>query len=300
MVYIYTENLFVLNKIKNFIKILLGRQNRGPKAVEDSLLRGFQELGSPYKINSHELPIDTACVISGSQTLRWAVEQKNKSLIKKIIAGPNLVVSPDDAGGILKHPLVDVIVAPSAWVREYYCQIDPSLKERVKIWPAGVSLPQPLPQEKSLDFLIYNKIANLPLLKEVVGVLGKKNFSFKILTYGKFKQNDYFKILAKAKYEIYLSKSESQGLAMFEAWARNVATLVWETGEYKNHGTKIMGQISAPFLSPEAGMSFGGRDDFEKKLEVFIRTDFSPRAFVEENFTNKICSQKYLDILYGQ
>ena len=87
---------------------------------------------------------------------------------------------------------------------------------------------------------------------------------------------------------IYLSVSESQGLAMFEAWARNVSTLVWEKGEYEGDGKSISGKISAPYLTDQVGLAFSSVEDFSRQLEVFLKFGFNPRKYVEENFSNKI------------
>src|ERR1700722_2640793 len=106
MLYLYTENLFALNKIKDFIKKLLHRQNRGPQAVFVSLAEGLRELGKDFFVNQKiAAPIEIACVLSGAKTLKWAVSQKQKGNIKKIIAGPNIVVFPEDEDGVLLSPL---------------------------------------------------------------------------------------------------------------------------------------------------------------------------------------------------
>jgi hypothetical protein len=299
MVYIYTENLFALDRAKDAVKKLLGRQIRGPRVVFVSLVRGLKDMGKDFCVNSKiSAPIETACVLSGAKTLKWAISQKQKGNIKKIIAGPNIVVFPDDEGGVLRDPLVDIVIAPGLWVKELYSRLAPELAGKIRIWPAGVLVPKASTQKKDLDFLVYDKTSRGPLFNEIIKLLQERKFNFKVLAYGKFRQEDYFGLLERSKFEIYLSRSESQGLAMFEAWIRDVPTLVWEAGEYENKGVKITGQIGAPFLSPQTGSSFTTTEDFKNKLDTFINTRFSPRQYSEENFTDKICAQKYLDIIY--
>lgn len=301
MLYLYTENLFAANKAKYVVKKLLGRQNRGPMTVFGSLEAGLRERGESFCVNQKIVsPIEAACVVSGAKTLKWAVSRKRNAKIKKIIAGPNIVVFPSDEGGILRDPLVDVIIVPSQWVKELYCLLAPELSGKIRIWPAGVALPQLALREKDLDFLIYDKTRQSPLCRQIVDALRDRNYRFKILSYGNFRQKDYFGLLERCKYEIYLSVSESQGLAMFEAWARNVPTFVWEAGRYEKQGVKLTGQISSPYLSPRAGLSFKDSEDFKNKLGGLLKMEFLPRRYVEENFTDKICAQKYLDIVYGQ
>ena len=298
MLNIYTENFFVLNRIKNFIKILLGMQNRGPKAVEDSLLRGLEELSYSYEINFRRLPINLACVISGSQTLRWAIEQKKKGLIKKIIAGPNMVVFPEDSGGVLTDPAVDVVVVPSLWVKNLYCRLAPKLADKIRIWPAGIAVPKMIAKEKKFDFLVYDKTKASTLRSEITNYLKKQGYKFKILTYGQFQQAEYFELLEESKYEIYLSQSESQGLGVFEAWARNVPALVWERGYFEYKGFRLDARAASPYLAPQTGNSFRDFADFPKQLEVFLLASHEPRRYMLENFTDTICAQKYLDIVH--
>ena len=299
MLYLYNENLFVFNRAKNFIKRLLGKQNRGPKAVALSLEHGLRELERDFCTNKKKSkPIDIACVLSGAKTLKWAISQKKQGKIKKIIAGPNIVVFPDNENGVLKHPLIDTIIVPSVWVKELYCKLAPEIENKIRIWPSGVIVPKILDTKKDFDFLVYDKTKKSQLYEYVVKYLKESKFNLTVLDYGKFQQKDYFDLLSRCSFEIYLSESESQGLAMFEAWVRNVPTLVWETGEYKKRGTKINGKISSPFLNSKLGLSFSGVDDFKNKLEIFLKKEFYPRNYVEENYTNKICTQKYLDIIY--
>lgn len=294
---IFTENLFFGPRIKNFIKFILGKHSRGPEAVEQSLFKGLVELKVPFLVNQKLKTGGSVCVLSGVKTLLWAIEQKRQGIIKKIIAGPNLVVSPKDSGAILTDPLIDIIIVPSIWVKEFYTKIAPETGEKIKVWPAGVEKIAIFEEKKEFDFLIYNKIQDQEFLNNIVGALKERNLSYKLLNYGEFKRQDYFAYLSKSKAEVYLSKSESQGLAMFEAWARNVPTLVWESGEYNFADGKILGKISAPYLTPECGMAFDSANNFKAKLNQFLNAKFYPKEYLDQNFTNQLCAKKYLEII---
>lgn len=298
MLYIYTEKLFFFGRIKYFFNKLFRRENRGPQAVLDSLTVGLEELGKDFTINKKfTKTINTACVISGVKTLEWAIKQKLEGRVKKIIAGPNLVVSPKDFDGILTDPLIDKIIVPSPWVKEYYIKVAPVLAGKIEIWPAGVSNVPEKGYVKNLDFVVYNKIGGSQLFLDICKILNSRGLAYKVLTYGKFKQRDYFEFLNQARFEIYLSRSESQGLAMFEAWARNVPAFVWENAVFGKDGQSVKGKISSPFLSNKLGMAFRDYEDFKAKLPLFLNTSFAPRKYIKENFTNKICAEKYLQIV---
>jgi hypothetical protein len=297
MLYLYNENLFLGPRLKQALKKILGNDARGPRAVFSSLISGLLDLGEAFVVNKQNETIETACVISGVRTLKWAIKKKQQGKIKKIVAGPNLVISPNDENGILKNGLIDVIVVPSLWVKEHYVKIYPSLESKIKIWPAGVSLPILSNEKKVFDFLVFNKLKSPELLNGVCKGLEQLGFFYKVLEYGKFKQKNYFSWLEQAKYEIYLSNSESQGLAMFEAWARGVPTLVWESGKITFDGVTVTGKISAPFLNTQSGMSFSSKEEFLEKLKNFTSLNFDSRKYIEENFTNKIVGEKYLEIV---
>ena len=159
--YIYTEQgggLFY--RLKSLTKKLLKKDSRGPEAVKNSLTSGLTELGVEFLINKKiENICEVACVLSGRKTLLWALEQKKIGKIKKLVAGPNIVISPNDFGGLIKNPLIDVIVVPSQWVKDYFVKLAPGITNRLVVWPAGVTVPILEASNKTIDFLIYNKIS---------------------------------------------------------------------------------------------------------------------------------------------
>lgn len=297
MIYLYSENFNFKEKIKSLVKVLIGRSIRGPQAVLRSLELGLKENGVVYKLNSPlGNGIDVACVLSNASTLRWAIAQKKLGKIKKIIAGPNIAISPNDDGGIWRDKNLDVIIVPSLWVKEHYINEAPELAGKIQIWAAGVEKVELKNYKKTIDFLLYNKLYN----NELVGSIKKhlNNLGFKVveLVYGKFTQAEYFKLLEQAKFEIYISESESQGLGMFEAWARNVPIFVWERGFWKAKNYSWKGNTASPYVAEQLGDRFKDFEEFKLKLPTFMKSDFAPKYFVDNNFTNKISAEKYLSI----
>ncbi len=298
MLYIYTENLFLFPRFKNYIKAILGKGIRGPQGVESSLIQGLEENGQEFCVNEKfKTVIETACVISGVETLKWAINQKQQGLIKKIVAGPNLVVTPNDSEGILKSKLIDKVIVPSQWVKDFYISVAPELKDKIYIWAAGVDVPEITSQAKNIDFLILNKIKDSILSNQISDLLNQKRHHIQILNYGEFTQQDYFKFLEKSKYLIYLSESESQGLAMFEAWARNVPVLILEKGERVSPLGTWKGLVASPFVNSENGERFSDIENFSTALDKFLANQYEPRQLILNNFTNKISAQNYLTII---
>lgn len=297
MTHIYTEDLFWPARVKNFIKKILDRQSRGPQAVLNSLLRGLTGLGECFEINKKiTSPIETACVISGVAVLKWAIKQKKAGRINKIIAGPNIVVHPDESEGVLKNILVDKIIVPSQWVKDFYISNAQELLGKVYVWSAGVSLPLLQETEKQYDFLLFFKEANSANLA-ICEYLNSQGYKTVIFVYGKFKQTDYFKTLLASKYMVYCSNSESQGLSMFEAWAYGVPTLVWDRGFMESGRYRWQGNTGAPYLSESTGMRFKDFEDFKTVLATFLNVSFSPRQWVEQNATHNIAAKKYLELV---
>jgi len=283
---------------KKYIKNHLFRYG-GPQAVLESLIRGFDILNIDYQLNPKTKDIlDTVCVISGVDTLRWTIKAKKQGKIKKIIAGPNIIITPEDADGILLNEAIDLVIVPSQWIKDFYSSFKPGFDGKIRTWLAGVRI-YPESKEKREGCLIYKKSVRKELFDFIIQYLESQNINYKVIKYGKYKKKRYFESLNKTKFAIFLSESESQGLALQEAWARNIPTLVWNRGYWQYKQYKWQGSSSAPYLSKECGMFFRGKDDFMDKLNIFIRNlpNFRPRKYSLANFTDKISAQNYLKII---
>ena len=271
--------------------------------VFQSLIKGLGELGVEYKVNpAFKGVIETACVLSGVTVLKAAIKNKSKGIVKKIIAGPNLVITPDDAGRILKSSEIDKIIVPSRWVKDFYISLAPELASKIFIWAAGVEFPEGRTsevggRESEIDFLMFNKVKDQNLNNQINTLLEGNGYRVADVKYGQYNQQKYFNLLERSKNLVYLSQSESQGLAMFEAWAYDVPTLVWDRGFMENGKYRVSGNTASPYLSPQTGMRFLDFEGFKRVLPQFLNFDFAPRKWIEENATNKIAARKYLEIV---
>lgn len=298
----------LFNSIKIVIILFLKRllQNRpaegyGPKAVLENLFDGLRENNFSFLINPSLKNIgfsDTVYIPNNIEALEWAIGAKRKKIIKKIIAGPNLVISPSDNNGVLQKKEIDFIIVPSEWVADFYASIDKNLINRIRIWPAGVQIvPENFGSKKFC--LVYKKSCPEDLFKSVIRWLESSSIPLRILNYGGYSRNEYFKLLQDASFMIYLSESDSQGLALQEAWAHNVPTLVWNRGYMKTLKYEWRGKTSAPYLIDQAGLTFSNQDDFSLVIEKFLKqlNDFEPRKYVLNNFTVKKSAEKFIKII---
>ncbi len=284
-------------------------KRRGPEMVAQSLSRGLIELGVPHRLNPffvphsmpHQIEKDFIVhVVSGARTLQWALKLKRKGKIARLIAGPAISVVPEDHNSILKNPLIDTIVFPGQWTKDFFSSIDPYFKNKIEVWPAGVRSDVPASNRKNGHGIIYCKSVTPEIRETVARELEAKKINHTIFEYGNFRQSDYFSALEKADWMIYLSPSESQGIALQEAWIRDVPTLVWNPGvwKYQKYSWKDS-LISSPYLSPESGMTFTTAVDFKPDFKKFLQQlpKFTPRIYCMKNLTDIRSAQRFLEII---
>ncbi len=300
MIYLYTENFYWLPRSKNFIKKLLGRGTRGPEAVVASLERGLKVLKVDYQIN-RPLPINPVSigVLSGVETLRWALEQKASGKISRLVAGPNIVVTPLDKDGLIRNKHLDLYLVPAQWSKDWWTSLAPELAEKIKLWPAGVEDRGSLKKSKGIC-LVYRKFVDDDFFNVIISKLKLRGIDYKTVTYGQFRYQDFLALLSQSRFMLYLSPLESQGLALHDAWMADVPTLVYNSGVV--HYKKFIWEgsvITAPYLTPACGCFFKNEADFESGLDRFLsgEKNFNPRQYSLENFIDAVCAQKYLSYL---
>ena len=224
--------------MKNLIKRVLFALTRkprflpygGPQSVIASLGRGLKELNAPYRLNPFKSKVsETVGVVAGLDALRWAIRQKEKGKIKTIVAGPNIVTTPTDYNRIIKNPLIDRVVVPSQWNKDWWASYDQYFAGHATSWPAGVKDRGDL-RNLNGNCLIYIKNASEQVYEPIIKALWEDKIPLKIMHYGRFTPAEYERALKKAKFMIYLSHSESQGMALHEAWMANIPTLIWSPG----------------------------------------------------------------------
>jgi hypothetical protein len=300
--------------VKYYAGKITGKK-RGPEMVALSLSRGLDELGVPHLLNPffvpHSMPHQkekdfTLHVVSGARTLEWALRMKKAGKIEKLIAGPAISVVPADHNSILNNPLIDKIVFPGQWTKDFFSSIDPYFKNKIEVWPAGVRSDVTTSSRNNGSGIIYCKSVTPEIRQTVTHELDAQKIKYVVFGYGNFRQADYFSALEKADWMIYLSPSESQGIALQEAWIRDVPTLVWNPGSWNYQSPKNSkkyswsdSRISAPYLNAESGQAFGSASDFKYSFGVFLQklASFTPRAYCMESLTDIKSAERFLEII---
>ena len=287
-----------------------GQLGRGPEAVAASLTRGLRTLERRYTLNARRLEEfqGSVGVLSDLDALGKAIAWKRASHCRRLIAGPNLVVLPSDAPALLTAPEVDLCLVPSNWVKRLYEEDAPDLRGRIAVWPAGVDTgrfspgPKRPGQRRALVYL--KQLAGQPSVSPselAAGTAALRRWGFVVteLRYGKYTPDDYREALRQTDVLVFFSPSESQCLALVEAWSTDVPSLVWACGRLNYRG-RTYRSSSAPYLSSSTGAEFADVEALERMLERWdeLRPTFMPRDWVVEHMSDEIAARAYWELAH--
>lgn len=287
----------------------------GPGGVLRSTLAGMQALGISYNLNPSNLDAwaPVTVVLSNYDALRMVVQNREVAKVKAIIAGPNIDLLYDQSRiDFASSPVINGFLVPSDWTRVVWETLAPATESRLRVWYTGVD-PQhwaPAAQEKpQKKILIYMKLVSGlsqdALIKMhslhalALDLTRKYGFEPLAIAYGSFGQDYYKMLLEQSCCAIFLSHSESQGIALAEAWAMNVPTLVWNPKTHESSKYAGFEVSSAPYLTTTTGNDWQTAEELEALLSGLRNRllTYSPRRWVLDNMTDAIAAQKLLDII---
>ncbi len=302
MITLYTRTNNILSKefLKWLVKKIFNKYS-GPDAVLDSLRRGLTNLNIPFEINPIKPKYETVHVLSGIRVLSEMITLKKTSKIATLIAGPTLVTTPHEHDNIIQNNLIDILLFPSVWTKDFYVSLAPQLSDKIKIWPAGVEIPNKISHKEEEDVLIFKKNAPNHIYDMVINYLNTNNIKHETIDYGKYNLKYYHDKLLNSSLLIYLQTTESQGLALQEAWAYDIPTLVWQnsTWKYKRYEWRDA-NISAPYLTEESGRFFNESTFslvFESMIKDIQDKKINPRKYCIENLSDTATTKQYLEII---
>jgi hypothetical protein len=277
----------------------------GHPGVNRSLQRGLSLVSANYNFNPSSIDDigDVLYVPANFDALRIGIELKSSGRIKLLLAGPNLVVRPVEENAIITHPMIDCCIQPSEWVKIFYEKDAPSLRGRLAVWPAGVdtSFWQPNGNtRKSKNVLVYNKYKDEVLCSGVEQLLRTYGWIPYRLTYDHYNQNEYKNVLSHVRFAVFLSRTESQGIALAECWSMNIPTLVWDIQEPFYWGDAEGWPISsAPYLTAKTGKFWRNLDELGRILKYIDITlaVMRPRSWVLKNMSDEVSTQRLLAII---
>lgn len=300
-----------LARSRSFIRCLLTRQKfpqppryGGHYAVTRSLVEGLLSAEIPHNYNPPTQQLLPTCIVlSGCDTLQFAIEQKRRGRIKKLYAGPNIVTLPDEHDNLIVSPEVDFCVVPSKWVEDLYLTRCPGLQGRTLIWAAGICADEWIPDraancQEQDGVLIYIKgERGRQLFVHYHSVLLSWFGDLTVLEYGRYDRVDYYRELNHCLLMIVFGGTESQGLALAEAWAMDIPTWVHVADSWDSPGGSAYPASAAPYLSSYTGAFFSDERTLKALRDQWARKAlaYAPRNWVLANMTDTLCAAKLTD-----
>ncbi len=295
----------------NLIKKIFGKAPIGGlNKVFINLIKGFDKLSVEYSINTK-----FEYIKSNEPVLVLGIGKSvlnGYNLTNKIIAGIGLMTYPVEWLSMREdYPIVKYL-QHSEWANNIY---KPYFKEICEIWPVGIDTDEWMPEivvEKKNKVLIYNKTnynlddLNKDLINPIKVFLNKCNFEYEEIIYGKYKSSEYRKKLKDAKFMIYLSEHESQGIAYQECLSLNIPILAWDQGilmdpNYSKYKLVSDNVSSVPYFDHTCGEKFKTYEEFVSKFELLLHNinskKYKPREYILNNLTLEKSTCRILEII---
>lgn len=272
----------------------------GHQDIVGSFLRGAKAyLDVEVRVNPSRNGAEGGIVYvpSGWKALRDAVCLKRAGKIERLITGP-VGNHLEDYDGLILDDAIDVCVVPCEWYK-VQCEREAEEKkvrfDNIKVWPVGVDHMFWSPQDEKHDFhaddvLVYVKGCGAEALPQTEKVLEALGISYRKIFCGSHTPDIYKTMLEWCGLVIYLGYSETQGLALAQAWSMNRPTFVYEPDV-----VKVRGLDAAPYLTQETGMKWRCVEELERMLRN--PHTFSPREWVLNNQTDAIAFGNFLKIV---
>jgi hypothetical protein len=233
-------------------------------------------------------------VLSGIDNLKECIILKKNKKIKILLAGPNVVTVPSEHSYIIFSRSIDRILVPSDWVKKLYLSYKKECKN-ISIWFSGVKISN-FKSGKRYKVLIYLKNKN-SFFAKCINYLNTNNIDFRILKYGFFSQKTYYELLRQSRIMIYFSSSESQGIAMQEAWSENVPTLVFKQSFWIYEKRKFKAS-SSPYLNKNCGYFFKDFNEFVIKFNKLKNNKtIKPKVWLNKNMSQDASIKNLLEII---
>lgn len=303
----YARWLYRLLFVKMHISIL---KYGGHTAVTRSVVEGLTKLEANFNYNPTSLSKvgDSVHVLAGARTLRQMIELKRKGRIKKLTAGPNIVVFSTEFNSILASPEIDGLVNHCDWACESWAVDYPNLLNKCFCWPAGVDTVfwSPSQSVQRSTILIFDKrrIEESPdRTWPYIAFLREQGWQTEVITRitgdGKISYTaEYYRsLLQRSALMIgFTVGSESQGIAWAEAWACDVPTLILRNTVNTYQG-RTYNCSTAPFLTDATGLFFDNLNHFKTQFGFWQahREKFTPLAWVLRNMSDEVSAR----LLYG-
>lgn len=269
-------------------------QPGGPMRVFLSLMAGLDRIGVRYRVNDYRHMLanrdELACLIGKPHIL------KRFDPHTPLLFGSSIYNHPIDDEALPSRHNIRQVLVPSAWVERMFSEVWPGL---VTVWPIGIDVERwgPAPSAgKDIDILVYDKIirdrekAEGGLIEPLFDELRRRGLVVEHLRYGSYLEDDFHALSRRTRGMIYLSRHETQGIALEQMLAADVPVLAWDPGgdwqtlEYLLRGVRFGPVTSVPYWDDRCGIKFTSTKDFAEALDRFwagiAANRFSPRQMI--------------------
>lgn len=267
----------------------------GCRKVIENLLAGLSLLGVEVVHNS---------ILPKTGCLQGVDAFHKKKLSQNALIGPEIMVLPNEMPW--SWPYYKNWVQPSQWVVDYMRTFDHTKNVSMDVWPVGINTDEFNDGNRGKFtkdcFIYYKTVTNqvdLNKLKDLQRFLSQNKISSEVITYGNYQESKYKQLLNTCKFGIFLTGTESQGIAYMEALSSGVPLYVIDINEffYKRQNYKFIGKnvSAAPYFDDRCGIKC---PNLSRLLEFVEKKDtYAPREYILENHTLKMGAKKYVDIL---
>jgi hypothetical protein len=200
----------------------------------------------------------------------------------KFVFGPNIHIEKNYNQQYIDHP-ENVFLVPSEWVVKVAQKY---LKHtQIRVFPYGIQIPNSQSLHKLNQIVVYLKGDTKSVITQndihlIEQFALTENFQIKYFHYGMYKKGRYFQALKNSRFAIWLGGTESQGLALLEAWSFDLPTLVRRKNTWTDHDGEIFSAEAAPYLNRLRGMYTAGESLSPNDLHNFYSqiNSFSPQS----------------------
>lgn len=251
----------------------------GHFSVLKSVLMGLRSCRKSFRFNTRVVtipPNSDVLLLSGHRSL----EELLKLSGVRITVGPNFSNKMEGVLGLLENTKVRNVLVPSQWVADLYRELYPAIGDKVQVWASGAEVPRfakfVSSRIRRSRILIYAK-GDAGAVEGVRSLLKHKMRPFSLLTYGSHSRLRFLFELARCGQLIYVARTESQGIALQEAWAMSVRTLVYRDVDYlkavygSNESFMETTEFNsfAPYLSSENGTLWKDLGELSSALDSY-------------------------------
>ena len=222
-----------------------------------------------------------------------------------LIVGPNLYALPraiPEDIHLEKYPHI----MPSEWVCDFWKHFGyHGILDSWAVWvDTDIFLPS---HEAKKKVLIYFKQRREEDLRSVIDVLTRLTIEYEVIRYGSYTESYFQEILRTSKYVIWIGCPESQGIAFAEVLSTDTPMLVWDTHSLMQSGITLGFTpeevaydqcTSAPYFDDICGIRIYDERGLASTIEhmEWVYTSFSPRVYVEKNFSLAWQAKKFLEL----